>query len=147
MWHANNYLRQRRQGSKFHAASFLYKSHFIVLPCGSIQGKGKANEFFVLFVRFTVVSCSSDVEAPTITCPPDIDVIVDDWDDVNIAVDYDAKRPLVADNSGDVTWRVISGLNESAPGIFSVGNWLLTYEAVDGANNTASCGQNVHIRG
>jgi len=91
--------------------------------------------------------CLSDIEPPTITCPPNLDLIMAYWDDVNVTVQFDKDRPIVSDNSGHVTWRVLIGEIVGVDRVFRAGNWPIVYEAVDGSNNTATCTQIVHVRG
>jgi len=84
------------------------------------------------------------VEPPEITCPQNVDVTVAGWDDVNVTLRDAIGQPLVADNSGNVTWHV-SGLSNNWT--FLIGHWPLTYEAHDAAGNTANCTQYIHVKG
>ena len=87
---------------------------------------------------------NSDVQPPDITCPPDVDVTVVDWDDVNVTLHDAIGQPSVSDNSGNVTWSV-GGLSDSRT--FAIGHWPMTYEARDLAWNTVNCTQYILVRG
>jgi len=87
---------------------------------------------------------NADVEPPEITCPENVDVTVAGWDDVTVTLRDAIGQPLVADNSGNVTWNV-DGLSDDWT--FVIGHWPLTYEARDLAGNTANCTQYIHVKG
>jgi len=87
----------------------------------------------------------ADVEPPEITCPPDVDVTVAGWDDVNVTLRDAIGQPAVADNTGSATWQAVGGLNDEWT--FAIGHWPLTYEARDRAGNTAICTQYIHVKG
>ena len=86
----------------------------------------------------------ADAEPPEITCPQNVDVTVSGWDDVMVTLRDAIGQPSVADNSGNVSWRV-GGLNDNWT--FAIGHWPLTYEARDPAGNTANCTQYIHVKG
>jgi len=83
----------------------------------------------------------TDIEAPSIDCPPDISVFATSA--AGAVVNYTA--PVGTDNCSGVTTAMIAGLASGST--FPIGTTIVTYEVTDGAGLTADCSFTVTVTG
>ncbi|KAI0227201.1 hypothetical protein LSAT2_022340 [Lamellibrachia satsuma] len=84
-----------------------------------------------------------DIEAPSIACPPSMEVEVAHWGLNYTVVHYDYQKPRITDNSGQWTSSVTGPKSGSR---FYVGHTTLTYHAVDKTGLSASCEWSVTVK-
>lgn len=117
---------------------------------------GPANGDFLTIGSYTVVysaintlgnsvSCSFEITvvddvAPEILCPEDI-LIVADGDQCEFVVDY--ELPVASDNCELSELNLIEG--EASGSTLGIGNYTITFEAVDASGNTATCSFTITI--
>ncbi len=103
------------------------------------------NTFVVTDAAGNTATCSFDVvitdtEAPTISCPADIDVNVDAGI-CGAVVEFDTPEGF--DNSGDVTVTQITG--PASGETFPVGTTTVTFKVTDTAGNSVDCSFDVTV--
>ena len=81
----------------------------------------------------------TDDEAPTITCPPDVQVAANAGE--CHATEADLGTPVAADNCG------LASVTNDAPTTFPVGDTMVTWTAVDIHGNNVTCAQTVTVLG
>ena len=110
---------------------------------------GKQSLCYSYFVKLsyfylTLTSCPIDIEAPTIECPPGIEVDVPRWGLNYTIVHYDHQKPHISDNSGRWTDSMAGPTSGSR---FYTGHTTLTYTATDEAGLSSSCERSVTVKG
>lgn len=104
------------------------------LPLGANEVVYEAADLSGNTVQCSFVITVEDTEAPVLTCPDDINIILPDGD-CDMAVSY--ALPTVTENCPESTLTLTEG--PASGETFIVGSTTVTFEAVDGAGNIGSC--------
>jgi len=87
----------------------------------------------------TIVTITTDIQIPTITCPPNVYVFIDAGKCT--ASGLNIGTPITTDNCS------VESVTNNAPVVFPIGNTLVVWTVTDGNGNKATCTQTVNVAG